>query len=135
MWQLKGGFVLIAATFIASCGGTSAVPTAPGAASDQPAAQLAAQVVQPSTSATPVTADVHGRALVSTRKTNTNCQTQPGDPFGLDRPSVTLPAPVPTVQFGSRLSETRSASQNISGTPFVGSRQVQGLPALPDCFR
>ena len=35
MWQLKNGLLLIAATFIgASCGGASAVPTAPDAVSD-----------------------------------------------------------------------------------------------------
>jgi hypothetical protein len=136
MWQLKSGVLLIAATLIcASCGGASAVPTAPGAVSDQAVgAGIAAQVVQPSGSNAPmISSDVHGHALISTSATNTNCQGQPGDPLGLDRPSVTLPAPVPIVQFGSRLTEVRSASHNLRGTTFVGSVRTPRLPA--NCFR
>ena len=136
MWQLKNGLLLIAATFIgASCGGASAVPTAPDAVSDRGAgAGVAAQVVQPPASGMPmVSSDVHGHARISTSSMNRNCQSQPGDPHGLDRPSVTLPAPVPTVQFGTRLSEVRNTSQDFRGTSFVGSRRVQRLPA--DCFR
>jgi len=133
MWQLKSGFLLVAATLVgASCGGTSAVPTAPDAVSGTGAG--AAPVVQPSASGVPMfSSDVHGHALVSTSATNRNCDNQPGDPFGLDRPSVTLPAPVPTVQFGSRLSEVRSASRDVRGISFAGSRRLQRLPA--DCFR
>jgi hypothetical protein len=133
MWQLKSGVLLIAATLIgASCGGASAVPTAPGTVSDQGAG--VAQVVQPSGANTPmISSDVHGRALISTSATSTNCQGQPGDPLGLDRPSVTLPAPVPIVQFGSRLTEVRSASHNLRGTTFVGSVRAPRLPA--NCLR
>src|SRR4051812_23095073 len=98
MWQLKSGVLLVAGTLLgASCGGASAVPTAPRAVSDPGAgAAVAARVVQPSGSNTPmISSDDHGRALISTSATNANCQGQPGDPLGLDRPSVTLPAPVP----------------------------------------
>ena len=133
MWQLKSGVLLVAATLIGACGGAAAVPTAPGAVSNQGAgAGVAAQVVQPSASSTSMkSSGVHGHALISTSATNGNCQ--PGDPLGLDRPSVTLPAPVPIVQFGSRLTEVRTTSRNLRGTSFVGSTRVPRLPA--DCFR
>jgi hypothetical protein len=130
MWQLKNEFLLITAMLTAaSCGGTSSVPTAPTGVSEQAvSAAPSAQVIQPTTSRTSGNGStMFGHPVSGTGAANNNCQTQSPDPFGIDMPAVTLPAPVPTVQFGSRLTEVR-------GTSFVGSRRGQ-QQRRTDCFR
>ena len=114
MWQLKSRTILVAAAFLgASCGGAmSAGPTAPTAAPDQRLAASVAQpvpaAVRPSAGPSGISSDPSGRLPDGNRAKN--CQTESADLFPVPFPTVTLPAPVPTVQFGSRLTEERDKS-------------------------
>jgi hypothetical protein len=129
MWQLKSEVLLIAATFAcASCGGgMSGVPTAPTGVSDQrTSASITAAVVQPSTAAPVTSSNDAGHPPIGISAVSNNCQTQSTDPFGIDMSRVTLPAPVPTVQFGSRLAEVRGKS---------AGRARRGQQRPVDCFR
>ncbi len=134
MWQLKSRTVLVVAAFLgASCGGgMSAGPTAPTAAPDQRLAASVAQpvpsAVRPSAGPSGISSDPSGHLPDGNRAKN--CQTESADLFPVPFPTVTLPAPVPTVQFGSRLTEERDKS---SGR--IRRGQIGGQIGRGDCFR
>ena len=130
MWQVKSRTILVVAAFLgASCGGAmSGGPTAPTAAPDQRLTASVAQpgpaAVRPSAGPPGISFDPSGRLQDGSRAKN--CQTHSADLFPVPFPTVTLPAPLPTVQFGSRLTEERDKSS-------VGFRR--GQIGRGDCFR
>jgi hypothetical protein len=134
MWQLKSRTVLVVAAFLGtSCGGgMSGGPTAPTAAPDQRLSASASQpvpaAVRPSAGPPGISSDPSGRLPDGNRAKN--CQTESADLFPVPFPTVTLPAPVPTVQFGSRLTEERDKSSGRIRRWQIGRQIGRG-----DCFR